>query len=229
MNFHFIILPAMPLVRLLLCGLFLLAASTASRGQALPAPPAGPILTADAPPQKLLLKVGLNAGRSLRWGGYYGLAARLPVSVGAEYALSPKFTLYGQVDADFRLSSQNAYYGDRNLVIPTGALGVGARYYYNQAGRERHNRAHGLFVGNYLAVEAHTEVRQNYGSDLRNNFSQGLNLVWGMQRRLGRNFLFDFNTGIGLGPSTSDMGFGYHTPGQLNITTQFNLGIYFGR
>lgn len=87
----------------------------------------------------------------------------------------------------------------------------------------------GLFVGNYLAVEAHTEVRQNYGSDLRNNFSPGLNLVWGMQRQLGRNLLFDFTTGVGLGPSPRDMGFADYTPSQFNITTQFNLGIYFGR
>ncbi len=224
-------------IRLLLPGFLLLANATLSHGQITPTPPAAspaaaapsvPIAT--APPQKLLLKVGLNAGRAVRWGGYYGLSARLPLAVGAEYALSNKFTLYGQLDADFRLPSQSAYYGDRALTIPTGALGVGARYYYNQAGRERRNRPHGPFVGNYLALEAHTEIRRNYGSDLRNNFSPGLNLVWGMQRRLGHNFLFDFNAGVGLGPNRNDTSFGFNfSPSPTTITTQFNLGIYFGR
>ncbi|WP_210518317.1 hypothetical protein [Hymenobacter terricola] len=129
----------------------LLAAACSSLGQTVPAAPAQ---TTVASASKLLLKVGLNPGRSLRWSGFYGLAARLPVSIGAEYSLGSRFTLCGQFDSDFRLSTQNVAYGDQRFVIPTGALGVGARHYYNQAGRERHNRAQGPFVGNYLALEA---------------------------------------------------------------------------
>ncbi|MBH8558589.1 hypothetical protein [Hymenobacter negativus] len=209
----------MLLVRSLLPGLLLLASTTFSHGQA---------ASTETAPDKLLLKVGLNAGRALRYTGYYGLSMRLPLSVGAEYALSSKFTLYGQADADFRLFKNNATVGDGSFVLPAGGLGVGARYYYNQAGRERHNRPHGSFVGNYLALEAHTEVRQRFG--LRNDVAPSLNAVWGMQRRWGRNFLLDFNAGLGLGPLRSDSYLGY-TPNNssLNITTQFNLGVYFGR
>ena len=58
-------------------------------------------------------------------------------------------------------------------------------------------------------------------------YASGLNLVWGMQRRLGRNFLFDFNAAAGLAPFRSDANIGYSTS-RLNITTQLNLGIYFG-
>ncbi len=216
---------------LLIPGLLLAAGATASFGQTIPAspvPPASPdaptSLAAEAP-GKWLLKVGLNAGRAFRYSGYQGVAVRLPVSVGAEYALSSRFTLYGQLDSDFRLGRQNTYYGDQNFAIPAGALGVGVRYYYNQAGRARHNRAHGPFVGNYLAVEAHTEVRQRYR--LRDEIAPGLNLVWGLQRRLGRNFLFDFNAGVGAGPNRSNVSFG-SSPGPVTITTQFNLGICFG-
>ena len=212
------------LIRFLLPGLLLLADTTCSQGQSAPAATA-PTETA---PDRLLLKVGLNAGRAIRYTGYYGLAARLPLSVGAEYALSSKFTLYGQLDADFRVLKDNPYLGDRNFVIPAGGLGIGARYYYNQAGRERHNRPHGAFVGNYLALEAHTELRQRYG--LRNDVSPSLNAVWGMQRRLGRSFLFDFNAGLGLGPHRRDSNLGYSpNNSNLNITTQLNLGVYFGR
>ena len=214
----------MALPRFLLPSLLLVGGTTHSLGQTAPAS-ANPSETA---PDRLLLKVGLNAGRAIRYTGYYGLSARLPLSVGAEYALSSKFTLYGQADADFRLFKNNATVGDGSFVLPAGGLGVGARYYYNQAGREHHNRPHGPFVGNYLALEAHTEVRQRSG--LRHDVAPSLNAVWGMQRRLGRNFLFDFNAGLGLGPHRSDSNLGYSpNNSNLNITTQFNLGVYFGR
>ncbi|MGY3088219.1 hypothetical protein ACVWYF_001252 [Hymenobacter sp. UYAg731] len=212
----------MLLIRSLLPGLLLLAGTTYSQGQSASSAPT------ETAPDRLLLKVGLNAGRAIRYTGYYGLAARLPLSVGAEYAISSKFTLYGQVDADFRLFKNNAYLGDRDFFIPAGGLGVGERYYYNQTGRERHNRPHGAFVGNYLALEAHTELRQRYG--LRNDAASSLNAVWGMQRRIGRNFLFDFNAGIGLGPYRHDSNLGYSpNNSDLNITTQLNLSVYFGR
>jgi len=216
--------------RPLLASLLFLAGPTIGLAQtgapALSSLPPAP--TAPAPADRLLLKVGLNAGRALRYGGYYGLSVRLPLSVGAEYALSSKFTVYGQLDADFRSGRRNEYFGDRDFVVPAGALGVGTRYYYNQDGRARHNQAHGPFVGNYLALEAHTEVRQRYAQ--RADVAPGLNLLWGMQRRLGRNFLFDFNAGAGLGPVRNDTYLGYSPTGSnLNITTQFNLGIYFGR
>lgn len=214
----------MLLVRFLLPGLLVLAGTTCSRGQAAP-PVTVPTETA---PDRLLLKVGLNAGRAFRYTGYYGLAVRLPLSVGAEYALSSRFTLYGQVDADFSLFRNNAYLGDHTSIIPAGGVGIGARYYYNQAGRERHNRPHGAFVGNYLALEAHTELRQRHG--LRNDVFPSLNAVWGMQRRVGRHFLVDFNAGIGLGPHRRDSNLGYApNSSNLNISTQLNLGVYFGR
>ena len=217
----------MRLVHFLLPGLLVLAGTTHSLGQAVSTPTAAPMTIPTEPaPDRLLLKIGLNAGRAVRYTGYYGLSARLPVSVGAEYALSPTFTLYGQFDVDFSLSRNNAYFGDRDFAVPAGALGVGARYYYNQAGRARHNRPHGTFVGNYLGLEAHTEVRQRYG--IRNDVAPSLNVLWGMQRRWGRNFLFDLNAGLGLGPYRSDSYLGYSTT-DLNIVTQLNLGVYFGR
>lgn len=217
----------MHFLRPLLSGL-LLASTANCLAQTAPAPVVPPTAAPETAPDKLLLKVGLNTGRAFRYSGYYGLAARLPVSVGAEYLLSPKFTLYAQLDADVQLSRRNEYFGDQHFAIPTGAVGIGARYYYNQAGRARHHRPHGPFAGNYLALEAHTELRQRYGTSTE--VAPGLNLLWGMQRRLGRSFLFDFNVGAGLGPVASRTGFGIRNPGSnVNITTQINLSVYFGR
>lgn len=233
MIFYLICFCLMRLLRSVLPGLLFSAGATAAFGQTGATPPAvlvPPAESAETAAHPLLLKVGLNAGRALRYGSYYGLSMQLPVTVGAEYALSQKFTVYGQVDADFRLSNrQNNFHGDPNFVMPSGAIGVGARYYYNQAGRIRQNRPHGPFVGNYLALEAHTEMRRRY--KLPTDVSPGLNVVWGMQRRLSRNFLFDFNAGLGVSPVRSDANLGYSSQasGGMNFTTQFNLSIYFGR
>lgn len=216
-------------LRPLLFGLLLLVGATTAFAQTEAAAPAAAALP-EAATRPLLLKVGLNAGRALRYSGYSGLSAQLPVSAGAEYALSPKFTLYGQADVDLGVASrQDVYGGNRGSIIPSGAIGIGARYYYNQARRARHNRAHGPFVGNYLALEAHTEARRRSNQSL--DVSPGLNAVWGMQRRLGRSFLFDFNTGLGVSPVRSDtqLGFSSGASGSTNFTAQFNLGIYFGR
>ncbi|MBO2008714.1 hypothetical protein [Hymenobacter negativus] len=102
---------------------------------------------------------------------------------------------------------------DKEALVHSGALGLGLRYYYNQAGHEQHNRAHGAFQGNYLALEALTELdRIRYflydtstypypgaeSIEYRTQASPLLNVYWGLQRRLGKHFLFDFNTGVGI-------------------------------
>jgi hypothetical protein len=180
----------------------------------------------EAAPDKFLLKVGLNAGRAIRWGGYNGLLVRVPLSAGAEYALNSKFTLYGQADADFGMRRRTSYYGERSNLIPAGAAGLGGRYYYNQAGRARSNRAHGQFIGNYLGLEAHAEMRRLYGRSVETMPS--LNLLWGMQRRISRNLLFDLNAGVGAGSSYNNAVLGLASK-PFTFTTQFNVSLYFGR
>ena len=243
MIFHFICSLLMCLTRLLLPGALLLAASIPSLAQTAPAPSAMPETTVlpAAEPSRLLLKVGLNAARAFRWGGYYGMPFRLPVSAAAEYQLNSKFTLYGQLDADFAIPRHTSYFGERTPLLPTGALSIGSRYYYNQAGRAQHNRAHGAFVGNYLAAEIHTEMWNRYEFEgaslviptgsyaLRRDYVPTLNVLWGMQRRLGRSFLFDASAGLGIGASRSNLNFGGFSSGALNLSGQLNLGVYFGR
>lgn len=241
MNLHLICSFMSLPFRFLLPGLLLLTAAAPVLAQT--APPSNAAAAAGpAEGDNLQLRVGLNAARVFRHSSYQGLFSRVPLSLGAEYALSRRFTLYGQVDADLELFRNDP---GRNLtkpLLPTGALSVGARYYYNQEGRAQHNRARGPFVGNYLAVELHTEmlsypelvVTSPYPAfegyyTTRTDYAPTLNLLWGMQRRLSRNFLFDFNAGVGVGAKRSDAHFGGYSPGPLNLSTQVNLGIYFGR
>jgi hypothetical protein len=230
----------MRFINSLVPGLMLLATIT-SQGQTTAVPAADPTALVEAPARRVLVKIGLNAARPFRHGGYYGLLSRLPLSAGLEYSLNPRFTLYGQAVADRAAPRYDSYREIRNPWLPSGALSLGARYYYNQAGRAQHKRAHGPFIGNYLAVEAHTE-RMSYvsynaspypalGGSYENHYeyATSLNLLWGMQRRLSRSFLFDLNAGIGLSPKRSDAHFGGYSAGALNLSSQINLGIYFGR
>jgi hypothetical protein len=216
----------MRLVQCLLPGLLLLAGTTITFGQS-----TTPLSTEPVEPasQKTLFKLGVNPGRLLqgtRLRFYDG--AVLPISLGVEHMLNDKFSVYGQLDADFgfyRYRSALSPDIETKVFIPTGALGVGARYYYNQAGRAAHNRAHGAFNGNYLALEAHTEARRFGYSSTPASYAPSLNAVWGMQRRLGRHFLFDLNAGVGFGRAFQT---GESYPARTTLTTQLNLGIYFG-
>lgn len=226
--------------RLLLPGLLLLSCASRSIAQtATPLPAAastpvvspvsnllnGSVETPDAS-RPLLLRIGLNAGRSFHNGDFLGWGLKLPVAVGAEYALSSKFTLYGQLDADL-ITIRPAYArAEQYSRVPGASLGLGARYYYNQAGRARHNRAHGPFVGNYLALEAHLETHR-YASFADRYSEPSLLLLWGAQRRLGSHFLLDLSAGTGLGyfPGLRDS----YYPSRVGLTTQLNLGLYFVR
>lgn len=221
----------------LLPSILLLAGPTASLAQTAPAPTAPPTESG-----RLLLKVGLNAARSFRHGGYFGIPYRLPISAGAEYAINSKFTLYGQLEADIAVPRHTTYFNEQTPFVPTGAVSLGGRYYYNQGGRARHNRAHGLFSGNYLAAEIHAEMWRYFqyqGASaalpsgtyaLRTEYVPTLNLLWGMQRRLGRNFLLDASAGIGFGPVRSNANFGgYYSSRFVNASPQLNIGVYFGR
>ncbi|WP_375418367.1 hypothetical protein [uncultured Hymenobacter sp.] len=167
-----------------------------------------------AAPRRWLLKAGLSPGRLLPQTGSNGFQARISPSIGLEYQLSPRFTLSGQAEADFtfpRRSYYLPYYQRvRQSLVPAAEAGLMLRYYYNQAGRARHNRAHGPFVGNYLALGTSTEAREYFfedyystgsaATDIKRRYSLTPNaiLYWGLQRRLGQRFLYDFNAGIGL-------------------------------
>ena len=159
-----------------------------------------------------------------------------------EYQLSPKFTLSGEVEADITLPRRQYFSGDsRGALVPTAGTGLMLRYYYNQAGRARNNRARGPFVGNYLALGTNTEVEERVIGEYdyinmydpptfrkRYMFDTSVNLYWGMQRRLGRHFLYDLNAGAGVGtryfPGVRGLGNSGIEP---NIDV--NLRIYFVR
>lgn len=206
----------------------LLSGATLSQAQTIPAPPAVPAAqpaaagaTTEVPARKTLLKVGLNAGRALMNRGPYGISAKLPVTVGAEYLLNSRFTVYGQADTDFNLFGRERDFYSQSRLVSGGAISLGVRYYGNQV--------HKPFEGYYLGAEVHTELLPGFAFLGRAN--PALNVICGVQRRLGENFLFDLNAGVGIGANRFTEIYypsPYAKPSPLSITTQLNLGIYFG-
>ncbi|MCC2545597.1 hypothetical protein LJY25_04010 [Hymenobacter sp. BT175] len=221
----------------LLPGLLLLAASTSALSQSTSSP--APELSAlpDTPPRKVLVKLGLNVARGLSYGGYEGLRASIPVVTGIEYSVSPGFTLYSQLGVDVSVPTYRSFYR-QNAVTPSASLSLGGRYYYNQAARARNNKPHGPFVGNYLAFQANLDrfrsplsatFRPEGRWPMRTTYAPGVTMLWGMQRRLGSNFLFDLSTGLGVSGNVSGTAMPGYTTVNINFTPQVNLGFYLAR
>lgn len=219
---------------------------------ATPAPVQTEMATTGPVPRPYLLKIGFTPSRLLPEYRYDGLNWVVAPSLGAEYQLGRHVNLYGQADVDFAVARRYTYYGgsnDKEALVHSGAVGLGVRYYYNQAGRERHNRAHGPFMGNYLALESTVELyhRQFYSyaygtypnpTPLRIGYHTELtplvNLYWGMQRRVGQHFLYDVNAGIGV-LARPTYYYGYYYAYYNNPLYRFtpdlaiNLRLYFVR
>ncbi|OUJ71654.1 hypothetical protein BXP70_21485 [Hymenobacter crusticola] len=145
-----------------------------------------------------MLKAGLGIGRGFALDRYDGFG--LPIVLGAEHRLTDKFTAYANVTSALQLVHGRA--SRYETFIRRGVVKLGGRYYYNQAGRMQHNRPVGPFIGNYLALQASTDLVPYRGiydarTYLLYDYS-AVSALWGMQRRLGNALLCDFSAGIGL-------------------------------
>lgn len=203
-----------------------------------------PVVAAPAPAFKpqMLFKIGVTPTRWVPQYRYNGFQIRVSPSIGLERQLSPVLTLYALAEVDFLTRRTDYFWGEKEALVHTGAVGIGARYYYNQAGRERHHRAHGPFVGNYVALEAMTELDRKMlaGLDGNGNIVPAyhvqamplLNAYWGLQRRPGKHFLYDINTGVGIIARPVEKSF-YATDGPQYYRLQgdfaINIRVYYVR
>ena len=77
---------------------------------------------------------------------------------------------------------------------------IGARYYYDQARRIAKGKSANNFSGNYLSLQFDNiiQIRVNYlAQDVNRSASKPtINLLYGIQRRLGKFGYFDFNLGL---------------------------------
>jgi len=141
------------------------------------------------------LQTGINRG--FDYSGHNGLA--LPLMVGVEHQLNSKFSVYGEFSPLLQLIKHDFSTKYPEAFISGVILNAGGRYYYNQAGRAQHNRAHGAFIGNYLALQLNIDIAhydQNYADPIHYNWSgRSVAALWGIQRRIGQWGLFNLDGG----------------------------------
>jgi hypothetical protein len=184
-------------------------------------------------PPAVLLKVGLRATHISYSGSSQAWSLVVPLSLGAEYRLAPRFGFYGQLEADLQ-TSRTATRRRRSqaVAVPSAALGVGLRYYYNQPRRGEPLR-NANFYGSYLALEGNLErnaVAGRYVNQSRRQTAAGLTpglyAYWGTQHRLRHALLYDVSVGLGFQAPTY-YNFENIAPAHYNIAVQANLRLYW--
>jgi len=216
-----------------LLGAALSLAALAAHAQAIyPAPDSGrgPV------PPAVLLKVGLRATHISYSAGNQTWSLVVPLSLGAEYRVAPRFGFYGQVEADLQTSRTAAVRRRPSraaIAVPSAALGVGLRYYYNQPRRGEPLRNANLY-GSYLAVEGNIErnimtgryVNLSRRQTATTGLTPGLYAYWGTQHRLRGALLYDASAGLGFQAPTY-YNFEHIAPAHYNIAVQVNLRLYW--
>lgn len=186
-------------------------------------------------PPRVLLKAGLRLTHFSYSAGSQTWRVVMPLSMGAEYRLSPRWAFYGQADTDLQASRTGGRRSALRNVLPSAALGLGLRYYYRQPGQSHPRRTSSIY-GNYLALESNVERTELTGTYLTvsqsrrqapTSLTPGVYAYWGTQHRLRRALLYDVNAGLGL---QAPPYYNYETivPAHYNLTAQVNLRIYWG-
>jgi hypothetical protein len=185
-------------------------------------------------PPRLLVKTGLRlthlrySSESQTWQFI------VPASLGVEYRLNPRFSIYGLAEADLRASNVFAKRRRQAVsAIPSAGLDMGLRYYYGQPKQLAARRASESY-GNYLALEGgveRNEIAANYLNRMRRqmptSLTPSLYLLWGTQHRLRQFALYDVNAGLGvLAPPYYN--FEHLGAAHYDVAAQVNIRIYYG-
>jgi len=182
-----------------------------------------------------LFKLGTGLNRESGYGSYSGLL--LPITLGVEHKFTRKISVYGNLSPMLRTGGIGYRPNDEPfLQLSRINVDLGARYYYNQEKREQRGRAHGPFVGNYLALQFNNDwysYKPYYTTNMRRQYQydySGIAVLWGMQRRIGNWGLFDGNVGAGIGNNYIKYTYNYATNTQstkrlLRVIVELNARI----
>lgn len=184
-------------------------------------------------PRSLLLKAGLRLTHLRYAHDNKSWQVQLPLSLGAEYRVAPRLSVYTQLEADMQASNANARRRttQRNAVAAaTAALGV--RYYYGGG-----LRAVPRF-GRYLALEGTADWEQLPAARWPRTrggsrptpavLTPGIYALWGVQHRLRGHTYYDMSAGAGvLAPAYYNV----ERPGSAsrwNVGGQATIRLYLG-
>jgi hypothetical protein len=185
-------------------------------------------------PPRLLVKTGLRLTHLGYSSGSKTWRFIVPASLGVEYRLGTKFSIYGLAEAD--LQASNVFTKRRRQAvsaIPSAGLDMGLRYYYGQP-KQLAARRPPEFYGNYLVLEGgveRNEIAANYLNRMRRqmptSLTPSLYVLWGTQHRIRKFALYDLNAGLGvLAPPYYN--FEHIGAAHYDVAAQVNIRIYYG-
>lgn len=215
-----------------LCGSL---ASLALTSQA-QSPPSRADSAAQLPASPLLLKAGLRLTHFRYSSDTKAWQLLMPLSLGAEYWVAPRLSLYGLLEADLLASrTTTRRRGAQSNVVPAAAFSLGLRYYYG-APRPAQARAASPALGRYLALDGGAEYEQlgaiTTAARRRTvpaTLTPALYALWGVQNRLRPALLYDLSAGLGLLAPAHH----YHaewptSAAHWNVGAQVNIRLYLG-
>ncbi|MVN78333.1 hypothetical protein GO988_18540 [Hymenobacter sp. HMF4947] len=176
----------------------------------------------------LLLKVGLRLTHLHYAHDSQAWQFLLPLSLGAEYRVAPRLSLYGQAEADLLTASQAT--GRRRVrqqsALSGAAINLGLRYYYGQP-KTTGSRTPSPEFGKYLALDGGADWQQltttgGVGRRQRTmpaSLTPAMYALWGIQNRLLPHVLYDLNAGVGLLAPVH-----YYNFERISGTTHWNAG-----
>lgn len=182
-------------------------------------------------PPTLLGKAGLRLTRLRYSRDNQAWQFLLPLSLGAEYRVAPRLSLYTQLEADLQTRhTSGRRRGAQSGVLSAASVALGVRYYYGRA-----HQAAPIF-GRYLALEGSADWEQLTNGTTRSTrrgrstpavLTPGVFALWGVQHRLRPHVLYDINAGAGvLAPAYYNV----ERPSgstHWNVGGQVNLRLYF--
>ena len=183
-------------------------------------------------PPTLLLKGGLRLTHLRYAHDSKAWQFLLPLSLGAEYRVASRLSLYTQLEADMQTSyTSGRRRNAQRSALSAASVALGVRYYYGHVGH-----AAPVF-GRYLALEGSTDWEQLTNANLApvsghrrttpSVLTPGVYALWGVQHRLRSHLLYDINAGAGvLAPAY----YNFERPAatnRWNVGGQATIRLYF--
>lgn len=185
-------------------------------------------------PRPLLLKAGLRLTHLRYTHDSKSWQFLLPLSLGAEYRLAPRLSVYTQLEADMQATyTSNRRRATRRSTLAAASVALGVRYYYGGG------PPMGPRFGRYLALEGTTDWEQLTDARwlrARSNgrratpavLTPGVYALWGVQQRLRGHVYYDVSAGVGvLAPAY----YNFERPdvaNRWNVGGQASIRVYFG-
>ena len=146
------------------------------------------------------------------------------VPLGRLYSPLLKLAFEKKINPSFSYLIENdTYFGIySNFGRLASAFHLAGRYYYNQDKKIREGRSANNFSANYLSIQGSNLVMLGYKTSY---IKPHLDLLYGIQRRLGKYVVLDSNFGVAYFPSGYGITYEHTGNNKLAVTATFSIGL----